>query len=71
MWELSFIFIWGLIEDYSFSDSPEELLQRGKGEVSVYVILAKGVCAMKHTSQEKVAANYKEQMSLLMILVLF
>ena len=43
---VSFCFTWGLTKDYSqgnsLSENSEELLQRGKGEVSLYVILAKG-----------------------------
>ena len=41
------------------------------GEISMYVILEKGVHALKHMFWQKVAASHKEQMSLLMILVFF
>ena len=40
------------------------------GEVSVYVILAKGVHISRHTSQQKVAASHEDQISSLMVLVL-
>ena len=46
MRDVSFSLIWGLTEDYdpgdSVSDGSEELLGRGRGEASVYVILEKG-----------------------------
>ena len=38
---VGFSFIWGLAEDYSLSDSSEELLGRAGGEVCIHVILAK------------------------------
>ena len=41
------------------------------GERGINVILAKGVCAVRHTFVQKIVASHKEQMSLLMILVLF
>ena len=50
----NFSFIWGLTEGYSLedslSDSSEELFQRGRGEVSIYVILEKRIHAIRHTS---------------------
>ena len=49
----------------------EDLLQRGGGKVSKDMILVKVLRAIRHTSQEKVAASHKEQMSPFMILVLF
>ena len=41
------------------------------GRVSIYVTLVKWVHAIKHSHSYKVAAGHKEQMSLLIILVLF
>ena len=55
----------------SLSESSEELLQIGRREVSIYMIFVKGVYAVKHTFWQKVAARLEEQMSPLMILVLF
>lgn len=47
---MRFSFTWRLPEDYSPGDNlsniAEGLLQRGKGGVSVYMILAKRVCAI-------------------------
>ena len=47
------------------------LSQRGKGEASVAGIVEKGVCAVRHTSWWKVTALCKEQISSLMVSVLF
>ena len=63
-------------EDYGpgniLSNSSEELLLRvWGGGVSIYVILVKEVCAAKHTSQQKVPAGHKEQMSPSRISMLF
>ena len=69
-------FVWGQNEDYSpgdsLSDSSEKLLQRGKGEGQsvLYLILVKRVHAVKHRFWQKIVASQKEQMSLLMILVI-
>ena len=41
------------------------------GEVRIYVILVREVCAIKHTSQCKFIASHEEHMSLLLILVPF
>ena len=64
---MSFNFIGGFTEDYSprdsLSESSEEV--RGgdlRGEVSIYVILVNGVCAIRYISVE-VAANLKGQIS--------
>ena len=69
------MFYLGQKEDYSLgdsiSDSSGKLLWKGKGEVSIHVILVKGVHVVQHTFWQKVAASCKEQMSPLMILVLF
>lgn len=47
--------VWELIEDYSprdsLSESSDEPLGRGKGEISVYVILAKYMQLSKHPSR--------------------
>ena len=53
------------------SESLDELLQRGQKGGHIYVILVKGVRGVKHTLWQKVAARHEEQMSPLMILVLF
>ena len=53
-----FSFIWELTEDYcpgdSLSDSSQEVLRRGR-KGGQYVILAKEVCTIKQTSQQKFA----------------
>ena len=74
-WVLQVKFYLGQNQDCSpvdsISDSSEKLLWRGGGKVSIYVILVKGVHAIKHTFLQKVAASHKEQVSPFMILVLF
>ena len=50
------------IEDYSLGGSLSESSEEVKGEVSMCVILAEGLCVIKHTSQ-KVAAIHGEQIS--------
>ena len=42
-----------------------------RAEVGVYMILVKGTRAIKHTFWQKVAASHMEQLSPLMIFVLF
>ena len=58
-------------QDYSqgdnLSDSSEELLQKGRGEVSIHMILVKSVHEIKHIFWQKVTASHEEQMSWLMI----
>ena len=53
---VSFSFIQGHTEDYSpgesLSESSEKLLRRGGKEVSIYVILEKGMCNQAHISVE-------------------
>ena len=83
MWELLVKFYLEKNEDYnirdSISDSSEELLPRGRWERSVYVwFWWRGVHTIKHIFLQKVAASllkvttsHKEQVSQLMILVLF
>ena len=52
--------------------SPEELFQIVRGGSSMCVILGKGIiCVIKHTSLWKVTADHEEQISQLMILLLF
>ena len=41
----------------------ENCLGTEGGEVSTYVLLLQGVCATKHTTQDKVAAGCEEQTS--------
>ena len=74
--ELSFI--WGKNEGYSpgdgISDSSENLLQRrggGRGGGQQIRDFGEGVRAVEHTSWQKVAAGHEEQMSPLVMLVLF
>ena len=55
----------------SFLESSEEQLRRVSGEVTYLYFGEVGTCKTKHTSQQKVAASHKEQMSYLMVLVLF
>ena len=66
---------WGQYENYSsgdsISDSSEKLLQRGRGGRSVlYMILVKGVHAVKHTFWQRLVASHEEQMPPLIILAL-
>ena len=51
--------------------APRNCSKEGRGDVSIYMILVKGVHAVKHTFWEKVAASHEEWMSLMMILMLF
>ena len=51
----------------NLSDSSEELLQKGRGEVSIHIILVKSVHEIKHIFWQKAAASHEEQMSWLMI----
>ena len=57
----------------SFSESSEKLLQRAGEKVTINIIydFSEGVRAVKHRFWQRLAAKYKEQMSLLMISVLF
>ena len=57
----------------SISESLSALApkRRSWGKLVLYVILLKGVCADKHTSRSRLTASCEEQMSLLMILVVF
>ena len=76
MWQLWVKFFLGQNEDYrpgdSLSDSCEELLQRGKEGGQYTCDFSKtGIRGVKHTFWQKVAASQEEQMSPLMILVLF
>ena len=41
------------------------------GKVMIYVTVVRGVCAVKHTFLQKVAASREEQMPPLMILLLY
>ena len=41
------------------------------GKVVMYVTVVRGVCAVKHTFLQKVDASHEEQMSSLMILLLY
>ena len=66
----------GQNEDYSLGDSISDLSEvhvlKRSGERSVlYMILVKGEHAVKHTFWQRLAASHEEQMSPLMILVLF
>ena len=69
-WELSFI--WGKNEGYnlwgSIADSSEKLLQRsgGRGQCQ-----GRGILEVEPRFWQKIAASHREQMSPLMILVLF
>ena len=74
MWELwVFKFYLGQSEDYSLGDRlsyiAKELLPEGRGEVSV--ILVKGYTCHQATFWQRVATSHEEQVSLLIILVLF
>lgn len=72
-WECPFY--WGLTKDDglgdSLPDSAEELLQRGVGYIVYVHDLGEGIRVIKPTAQWKVAAGHEEQVSRLMILVLF
>lgn len=72
-WECPFY--WGLTKDAGLGDSPpdsaEELLQRGVGYIVYVHDLGEGIRVIKPTAQWKVAAGHEEQVSRLMILVLF
>ena len=66
----------GQNEKYRLGDSPsdtsEDLFQRGKlGGQYICDFSERGIYAIKHTFLQKVAASHEEQMSPLMILVLF
>ena len=66
MWELWVKFYWGQNEEYSLgdniSDSSEKLLQRGREEVNIFVILVKGEYMWQSTYLlQKVSASHKEQ----------
>ena len=67
-------FYLGQNEDYSLRDSisniSEELLRRGSGGVSIYVILVKGVYMRLSTHFGRNLLSHEEQMSLWMILML-
>ena len=54
----------------SLSDNPEELLQRGKGRVRIYILIFHGgkKLAVEH---QKSTANQKNRHLKLMIFVLF
>ena len=67
-------FYLGQNEDCSPGDSISALRNWSKevgGGVSIYVTLVKGARAVKHTCWQRLAASHEEQMSPLMILVLF
>ena len=73
---MGFTFIWGLTEDYSLgdslSDSSDKLLSRGRREwASVYMIFWRlgNTCSQAYILL--VIASHKDQISQLMILVLF
>jgi len=70
MWE----FYLGQNEDYSLGDSISDSSDNCSKEVGkevLYMILVKGVCALKHTFWQIFAAGHREHMSSLMILLLF
>ena len=54
-------------EDYNLGDNlsenSENFFKQEKREVSIYVILAMGVLAIKYTSQLKVAVSHREEIS--------
>ena len=58
---------WETASQIALRNSSEEV---GRNSV-LYMILVKGVHAVKHTFLARLAASHKEQMSLLIILVLF
>ena len=64
-------FLMGPNQDYSqgdnLSDSSEELLQKGRGEVSIHMILVKSIREIKHIFWQKVTASHEEQTSWLII----
>ena len=72
MWEL---WVKSYLEqnyDYSLGCGLSELLHRsGGGDINIYVILVKRDRSNQSHIWKKVAASYEEQVSLLMILVLF
>ena len=74
MWQLWVKFYLGQNEDYSLgdsiSDSSEKQLQRGRQKISVTYDSSE-VGTAKYTFWQRLTAHCKEQMSLLMILVLF
>ena len=57
----------------SISESSEKLLQRAGEKVTINIIydFTEGVRAVKHRFWQRLAATHKEQMSPLMISVLF
>ena len=57
----------------SISESSEKLLQRAGEKVTINIIydFSEGVRAVKRRFWQRLAAKHKEQMSLLMISVLF
>ena len=69
-------FIWGKMRTIA-RETASQIAPRNcseevaAGEVSPYVVLVKGVHEIRHTFWQKVAASHEEQMSSLMILVLF
>ena len=76
---VGFSFIWALTENCSPGEAFQRTLRNWSegvwggdfGEVVMGVDFGEGVCAIKHTSQWRVAASHEEQPSQLMILVLF
>lgn len=76
---VGFSFIWALTENCSPGEAFQRILNNWSeevwggdfGEVVVGVDFEERVCAIKHTSQWRVAASHEEQPSQLMILVLF
>ena len=66
-WEFRVIFYWGQSEDYSLgdssSDSSEKLLQRGRGGISMYVVLVKREYTQSSTYFLQISASHEKQSS--------
>ena len=71
--ELSFI--WGKMRTIAQQTAFQIALRNCSREVAgrsvLYMMLVEGGCAVKHTCWQRLAASHEEQMSPLMILVLY